>query len=266
MTIGLFSYCSVVLPGAAIVLRVNLLGLELPSIKLNKSMLVQVAHRYSNTRKKIFNTPDTIIESTPGILIIPNIHQDTSVKNCYFYARTIPDHLIPNNTNPVYFGTYILIAEDPENNQVSKALVYMTAGTTISQIYLDLPVIVEISATTITAETEPRLSGYSPQQSLSSYFGDSLQNIINQNSQAIGSELGISATEAQDPDKLLAAIVRRSRLWQIADGSDENGTTIAAPEKVQGIARREGQIGSRYPLTFWQPDTRPAALPIAQIY
>lgn len=90
------------------------------------------------------------------------------------------------------------------------------------------------------------------------YFGESLATYIAANAAAIGSGLGISAEDANNPDRLLAAIVKRIAAWLQADGSSDNFTEIfgygpgGSPNKIWDLIGRPGQMGCRYWLIYWE--------------
>lgn len=90
------------------------------------------------------------------------------------------------------------------------------------------------------------------------YFGESLATYIAANAAAIGSGLGISAADANNPDRLLAAIVKRIAAWLQADGSSDNFTEIfgygpgGSPNKIWDLIGRPGQMGYRYWLIYWE--------------
>jgi len=106
---------------------------------------------------------------------------------------------------------------------------------------------------------------------LSNYFGDTLSGLVVSNAAAIGTDLGLTGTQAQDPDKLLAAVIKKTKTWLTTDGTSTNGTEISgfgtngASSKVVGSGDRENQIGYQDQVTFYVPDLNAATIDPADV-
>ena len=103
------------------------------------------------------------------------------------------------------------------------------------------------------------------------YFGSTLSGLITANAAAIGADLSLTGAQTADPDKMLAAIVKKTKAWLTTDGTDTNGTTIAgfgtngASSKVIGSGDRENQIGYQDSITFYTPDLNAATIDPADV-
>ena len=107
----------------------------------------------------------------------------------------------------------------------------------------------------------------------SDYFGTELAGLISTNAAAIGANLSLNSVQVTDPDKLLAAIVKKTKAWLAANDAttEENGTTIAgfgtngASSLTLGSGNRAGQIGYQDTITFYVPDLNSSVLDPAEV-
>jgi hypothetical protein len=101
------------------------------------------------------------------------------------------------------------------------------------------------------------------QPTLTNYYGAALANAITANAAAIASDLGMTAADAIDPDKLQTALMVKIRAWLLADGTYNPGISIqdfngGVWDKVTDTTNRSGQVGYQSTWTLWQTDANPA--------
>lgn len=103
------------------------------------------------------------------------------------------------------------------------------------------------------------------------YFGSTLAGLITANAAAIGTDLGLTSGQTADPDKMLAAIIVKTKAWLAADGTTNNGTEISgfgtngASTKVVGTGDRSTQLGYQDQITFYVPDLNAATIDPADV-
>ena len=88
---------------------------------------------------------------------------------------------------------------------------------------------------------------------LSDYFGNNAT--LNGNQIAIDpSDFGLTMEEAEDPDKLFAAILKKVRTFTAADTAEESGIEVGAPRKLFTTRANRNLIGIDYSVTVYLPD------------
>lgn len=97
------------------------------------------------------------------------------------------------------------------------------------------------------------------QPELSDYAGNILGGLIAENAATIAPDLGLTTAQMQDPDKVLAAIFKRTKAWLDGDGTADNGTSINS-SRFFGTLGRSGQVGYQYETTFWIPNPNPETM------
>jgi len=99
---------------------------------------------------------------------------------------------------------------------------------------------------------------------LTNNFAATLSGLITANAAAIGTDLGLTAAQAVDPDKLAAALLKRIREWLITDGTANPGIGVenfdsGAYTKSPGTGDRLGQVSYDINFKLWVTDANPAA-------
>lgn len=67
-------------------------------------------------------------------------------------------------------------------------------------------------------------------------------------------DLGLTALQLEDPDKVLAAIIKMTRNFTAIDTAEESGIEVGAPRKLFATRNNQNLIGIDYPVTIYLPD------------